>query len=112
MILLRLLLNAAGLLAISYFIPGIEVETIYIALISAVILGVINISIKPIVQVLALPITILSLGLFAFVINGAFFWFVASFVEGFAVDGFVSAFIGAFLMSLISWLATKLLDRD
>lgn len=111
-ILLRLLINAGALLAISYYIPGINVDTFYIALISAIILGILNISIKPIVHLLTFPITILTLGLFSFVINALFFWFVASFVQGFAVDGFTTAFIGAFLMTIVSWITSRLLDHD
>jgi len=111
-ILLRLLVNAGGLLAISYFVDGIVVDTLYIAVISALILGILNVFIKPIVQILALPLTILTLGLFALVINGLFFWFVASFVEGFSVDSFLSALIGALLMSLISWLTNKFLESE
>ena len=109
-ILLRLLINAGGLLLISYFIDGIHVDSAYIAIISALILGILNILIKPIIQLFTLPITILTLGLFAFVINALFFWFVASFVQGFSVDSFGAAFVGALSMSIISWLTSKILD--
>ena len=109
MVILRLLINAGALLALPYFISGIEVEGIYIALISAIILGILNTIIRPIVHILTLPISILTLGLFALVINGLFFWFVASFVQGFTVAGFWPAFWGALIMSVVSWFTNHLL---
>jgi len=109
MLLFRLILNTAALLVLPYLITGIEVDGIYIAFISAIILGLINISIRPLVKLLTLPISILTLGVFALVINALFFWFVASFVEGFSVTGFWPAFWGALIMSLVSWLTNQLL---
>lgn len=109
MLIIRLFINAAALMAVPYIIPGIEVEGPYIALIAAVILGILNVLIRPIVVVLTLPLTVLTLGLFALVINGLFFWFVASFVDGFSVMGFWPAFFGALFMSVVSWLTNHLL---
>lgn len=103
MIIIRLFINAAALLAIPYFIPGIQVESVYTALITAIILGLLNVSIRPLVVLLTLPLSVLTFGLFALVINGLFFWFVASFIDGFAVAGFWPAFFGALVMSLVSW---------
>ena len=107
-LLTRLLVVVLALLLVAEFVPGIEVEGFYTALIVAIILGLLNITIKPILFVLTLPITLLTFGLFSFVLNGLIFWFVASFVEGFSVDGFVPAFIGALIVTLCSWLINKL----
>ena len=106
----RLLINILALLLIAYFIPGIEVDGFITAFIVAVLLGLLNIFIKPILVILTLPITIITLGLFTFVINAALFWFVASFVEGFYVDGFLFALLGTILYSIISGVGNKLVD--
>lgn len=108
-IIIRLLINAGALLLLPYIISGIQVDSFYIAVISALILGILNILVKPIVQLLALPLTILTLGLFALIVNGIFFWFVASFVQGFSVAGFWEAFLGALIMSVVSWITNKLI---
>lgn len=108
-IIFRVLIVALGLLFIEWFIPGIEIDGFYTALIAAVVLGLFNITIKPILIILTLPINILTLGLFTFVINAALFFFASSILEGFSVDGFVSALIGSLLLSLISTVANRLL---
>lgn len=106
----RILVTALALLIVSYFIPGITVSGIYIALISAVMLGVLNLIIRPILVVLTLPITIVTLGLFMFVINAGLFLFVASFVDGFAVDGFWVAMLGSLCVSIISAVGNKFIS--
>jgi putative membrane protein len=108
-ILLVWLINALALLALPYIFTSIKVETFYTALIVALILGLINAVIRPVLVLLTLPLTILTLGLFIFVINGLLFWLVASFVEGFQVGGFWPAVFGAIVYSLISWAAAALL---
>lgn len=102
----QLLLSALTLLFVAYLVPGISIDNIYVAIISAVILGILNILVKPILVILTLPITIVTLGLFIFVINAFIFLFAASFIEGFTVDGFIPALIGSILVSVIS-LVTK-----
>ena len=111
MLIIRLLINAGALLLLPYIYGSVQVDSVYTAIITALILGVVNVLIKPVVQFFALPLTILSLGLFALVINGFFFWFVATFVEGFSVQGFWAAIIGALYMSIISWLTNTFIDR-
>lgn len=106
----KLLIIVIALLVVSNYVPGIIVESFYIALIVAVILGLINLLIKPILLVLTLPINLLTLGLFTFVLNALLFWFVASFVQGFEVNGFIPAFIGAFIVSVFSWLGNRFLS--
>ena len=108
-LLLRWLISALALLALPYVMSGIEVKSFYIALIVAVVLGLINAVVRPILILLTLPVTVLTLGLFILVINALLFWFVASFVDGFQVRGFWAAFFGAILYSLITWAANALL---
>lgn len=99
---LRLLLSAATLMLVSYIVPGIHVTSAVPAIFAAFLLGIANALVRPILIILTLPITILTLGIFIFVINAALFLWIASFVEGFAVDGFWSALFGSLLMSIIS----------
>jgi putative membrane protein len=79
------------------------------ALIAALVLGLINAVIRPVLVLLTLPATLLTLGLFIFVINGLLFWFVGSFIDGFVVQGFWWGVIGAIVYSIISWALSALL---
>jgi putative membrane protein len=108
-LLLTWLINALALLAIKYILPSITVDSFVTALIVAVVLGLINTLIRPIFVILTLPVTILTLGLFIFVINGLLFWAVGSFVPGFHVDGFWAGVFGAIIYSIISWALSALL---
>src|SRR6266478_323982 len=107
-LLLVWLINALALLALPYIVPSVQVDSFYTALIAALLLGFVNTLIRPLIVLLTLPATVLTLGLFIFVINGLLFWFVASFVKGFSVAGFWSAFFGAIVYALISWAASAL----
>ena len=111
-LLIRWFATAATLLIIAYAVPGITVTGVYIALITAIVLGLVNAIIRPVLVVLTLPINVLSLGLFTFVINALMFWFVASFIDGFEVAGFWAAFVGAFLLTLSGWLVNLLIQQD
>ncbi|MEQ1772878.1 MAG: phage holin family protein [Burkholderiales bacterium] len=108
-LLLVWLINAAALFALPYIFDSIRVETFYTALIVALILSIINTIVRPILLVLTFPITVVTLGLFIFVLNGLLLWFVASFVKGFTIAGFWPAVFGAIVYSLISWAASTLL---
>ncbi|MFT5036447.1 MAG: putative membrane protein [Candidatus Azotimanducaceae bacterium] len=103
----RILVSALALLLTAYIIPGITIDGVYAAIIAAVILGLLNLVVRPILVVLTLPITIVTLGLFMFVINAALFLFVASFVDGFVVDDFLVALLGSLLVSIISSIGNK-----
>ena len=109
---LRLLLlwfvNALALFVLPYVLPSITVANYRAALVGALVLAFINTLIRPVLVLLTLPVTLLTLGLFIFVINGLLFWFVASFVKGFYVGGFWSAVLGAVVYALISWAASAL----
>jgi len=106
------LVNALALLAIPYLMSSVQIDNFVTALIVAVVLGLVNTIIRPVVLILTLPATVLSLGLFIFVINGLMFWGVANVIDGFHVTGFWAAVGGALLYSVISWtLSTLLLQQ-
>lgn len=104
----RLIISAATLMLVTYIVPGITVDSFYTALVAALALGLLNAVVRPVLVILTLPITILTLGIFIFIINASLFLFVASFVDGFEVSGLVSALIGSILVSIISGIANKL----
>jgi putative membrane protein len=106
-LLLRILFNALGLLLVATYIPGIAVDSFYTAVIAAVILGLFNAILRPILVLLTLPITLITLGLFSLVINAGLFLFAASFIEGFTVTSFWYALLGSLLMSIISTVGGK-----
>jgi putative membrane protein len=97
-------LNALALFVLPYIVPTIHVAGYRSALVAALVLGFVNTLIRPVLVLLTLPVTLLTLGLFIFVINGLLFWFVGSFIAGFTVDGFWSGVFGAIIYSIISWL--------
>jgi len=107
-LLLLWLLNALALLAVTYVMPSIQVTGFMWALIAAVVLGLLNTLVKPILAILTLPITILTLGLFYLVLNGFMFWLASAFLPGFQVDGVVAAILGALLYSVIAWVLSAL----
>ncbi len=110
-LLLVWLLNAIALIGVAYIVPGIRVDTFTTALIAALVLGLVNTIIRPILVVLTLPVTVLTLGLFLFIINGLLFWAVGSFLKGFQVDGFWVAVLGAVVYSVIGWVLSLLLPK-
>jgi putative membrane protein len=107
-LLLVWLINALALLALPYVVPSVQVDSFVTALVAALLLGFANALIRPVLVLLTLPVTLVTLGLFVFVINALLFWLVASFVKGFAVAGFGSAFFGAIVYALISWAVSHL----
>ena len=107
------LINAAALFALPFLMSSVTVSNVGAALIAALVLGLVNTLIKPILVLLTLPVTILSLGLFILVINALLFWGVTHLVDGIAVSGFWSAFIASIVYSVISWtLSALLLSKD
>ena len=105
----RWIINAAALLLVAYLYPGVVVETFFAALIAALVLGLVNAFIRPVLLLLTLPVTILTLGLFIFVINALLFWFVAEVVKGFTVTGFWAAMLGSVLYSVITLVTSWVL---
>lgn len=108
-LLLTWIINAVALLAVPYLMSSITVDSFGTALVAALVLGLINTLIKPVLVLLTLPVTFLTLGLFIFVINGLLFWVTAQMIGGFQVAGFWSAVGGAILYSIISWILSSLL---
>jgi len=102
-------INAASLLLLAWLIPAVQVAGFGTALVVALVLGLLNTVIRPVLIVLTLPVNLLTLGLFTFVINGFLFWFAARILEGFAVAGFGWAVLAAFVYSLISWAVSAAL---
>jgi putative membrane protein len=108
-LLLVWLINAAALFVVPYLIPSIRVQDFTTALIAALVLALVNTLIRPVLVLLTLPVTVLTLGLFILVINGLLFWVVANFIKGFQVAGFWSAVGGALVYTIISWALSALL---
>ena len=107
---MRIVITAAALLACAYLVPGISVGSFLVALIAAAVLGLLNLIARPVLVLLTLPITLLTLGLFIFVINAIVFLLAASLVPGFAVEGFLPALIGSVLVSIISTVGHLVLE--
>jgi putative membrane protein len=106
-LLLRWLINAVLILLLAYFVKGIVVSGFFVALVTAVILGLVNALIRPLLLLITLPINILTLGFFTLVLNALLLWLVSSFIQGFTITGFWPAFWGALILSLGSWLTNK-----
>ncbi len=107
-ILIRWLIYAVAIMLLTYIVPGISVKNFYSALLAALVLGLVNAVIRPLIILLTLPVNILTLGLFTLVINALMLWFVASIVKGFDVRNFVAAFLGALVLWVIGWLTNAL----
>jgi putative membrane protein len=105
----RWIINAAALLLVAYLYPGVTVEGFFAAMVAALVLGLVNALVRPLLILLTLPVTLLTLGLFLFVINAFLFWFAAEIVQGFKVTGFMAALIGSVLYSLITLVTSWLL---
>lgn len=105
-LILRWFVNAVTLLAATQIIAGFHVSSFYAALIAALVLGLLNAIIRPILIILTLPVTIVTLGLFTFVINGALVWFMATFVKGVSVEGFLPALA----VGILTWAVSTLMS--
>lgn len=105
----KVLLTALTLLLVASLVPGVEVTGLYAAIISAIVLGLLNVFVRPILFILTLPITLITLGFFILVINAGLFIFAASLVSGFSVDGFLPALIGSVIVSIVSTISNRYL---
>ena len=103
-IILKWLALTLAVLATAYIVPGISVSSFTTALLVALVLGLVNTFIKPIISLLTLPVNLLTLGLFGIILNGLFFWFASMIVTGFVITGFVPALIGSVVVSVIMWI--------
>jgi putative membrane protein len=102
---LRWLINTVGVLFAGYLVQGIYIESFLTGIVAAGVLGIINVLIRPILIFLTLPLNILTLGLFTFVLNGLIFYFIGNIVKGMAIANFWSAFIGALIISIVNGIA-------
>lgn len=102
--LVHVLATALALLVVSQLGIGIMVASFYTALIVALVWGIITLTIRPVLALLTLPINLLTLGLFSFVLNALLFWLISTFVKGFYVDGFVAALMGSVILSAVGWI--------
>jgi len=110
-VIIRWLVITIAILLSSMLIPGIRVDSLLTVFIAAGLLGIINVFVKPILIILTLPLTIITLGLFSFIINAFLLKLVAYFVAGFEVAGFFPALLGALIISFVNWLANRFIVR-
>ncbi|URI10364.1 phage holin family protein [Aquincola tertiaricarbonis] len=110
-LIVRWMLLAAALLLVAYLYPGVVVQSFGSALIAALVLGLLNTIVRPVLVLLTLPVTLLTLGLFLFVINALTFWMAASVLQGFYVTGFVAALIGSLIYSLAGMVIDVAMER-
>ncbi len=108
-IILALVLNAVALLVTAYIVPGFHVADFTSAVLAAIVLGVVNTFIKPVLSFITTPLTIVTLGLFAFVVNAVVLFIVAAVVKGLTIDGWVPAILGAVVLSVVSTVLTAVL---
>lgn len=111
LIIMRWLIITAAILLASWIVPGIRVDSVWTAVFAAAILGLINTFIKPVLIILTLPLNILTLGIFTFFLNAFLLQLVAYMIRGFEVKGFLAAFLGALIISVVSWLANQFIVR-
>jgi putative membrane protein len=107
--LLRLVLNGIAIVIAAWFVPGVHVTGAGPALIAGALLGLVNALVRPLLLILTFPFTLLTLGLFIFVVNAVCFGLTAALVPGFSLDGFFAAFLGALVVTIASWLLSALL---
>jgi len=105
------LLSAAALLAVAYLYGGVQIQSYSAALIAALVIGLFNMILRPVLVVLTLPVTIISLGLFLFVINALMFWAAAGMLDGFHVNGFGAALLGSLIYSVFGVLIDSAVER-
>jgi putative membrane protein len=100
----RLVLNGLAIIIAAWLLPGLHISGPLSALVAGAILGFVNAIVRPVLLLLTLPLTLLTLGLFIFVVNAICFGLTALLVPGFSVDGFLPALVGALLVSVVSWI--------
>lgn len=101
---IKLIISAVAVLAAAHFLPGVSVTDLTTAFVVAIVLGLLNTVLKPILVFFTLPITFMTLGLFLIIINAVIVWITAYFVSGFAVDGLLSAILFGFLQSIVTYI--------
>ncbi|RAL24627.1 hypothetical protein DL897_09400 [Thermoflavimicrobium daqui] len=109
--LVKIVLVGLSVFLAANYINGIEVQSLGTAMVMSLVLAVLNLVIRPILKFFTIPIRILTLGLFTLVINTFLFWLAGTLVDGIEIDGFIPAFLGSLLVTIISWLLEVILDR-
>ena len=110
-LIVKWLLSATALLAIPYIYSGVQVTSFTVALFAALVIGLLNTIVRPVLVVLTLPVTVVTLGLFLFVINALMFWAAATVLDGFKVTGFGAALLGSLIYSVLSLVIESALER-
>lgn len=110
-LILQWLLSALALLAVTYIYSGVRVDSFTNALIAAAVIGLLNMIVRPVLILLTLPVTLVTLGLFLFVINALMFWSASGLLNGFHVDGFWSALLGSLIYSALGLLIDRALGE-
>ena len=110
-LIVKWLCSAAALLAVAYLYSGVTVTSFWAALVAAAVLGALNTVVRPLLVLLTLPVTVVTLGLFLFVINALMFWAAAGLLDGLQVTGFVAALIGSLIYSVLQLAIEFLLER-
>ena len=105
------LLSASALLFVAYVYGGVQVSNFGTAMLAALVLGLLNAVVRPVLVVLTLPVTVLTLGLFLFVINALMFWAASALLQGFAVRNFLAALVGSILYTLVGMVIESALER-
>jgi putative membrane protein len=108
--LIRVLVNALAIFLTAAVVPGIEIRGALAALGAGLVLGLVNAVVRPVLLILTFPLTLLTLGLFLFVLNGLCLWLTSLVVKGFEVQGFWAAIFGALIVSVVSWVLTAFLS--
>lgn len=106
-IVVKIVIVALAIMGLPKFVPGISVSGFYYALLASVVIGVVNLLIKPLIALITLPVNIFTLGLFGLLVNGGLLWLVALYVPGFSIDGYLPAFIGALAIAVINWIVSR-----
>ena len=110
-LILKWLLAACALLLVAYLYPGVQIQSFTAALIAAAVIGLFNVVLRPVLVILTLPVTVITLGLFLFVINALLFWGAASVLSGFGVSGFWAAMLGSLIYSALGVVIEAALGR-
>jgi len=107
-LIVRWIVMAAALAVTAWLVPGIHLQSVGATLLAALVIGLLNALVKPVLVLLTLPLTIVTLGLFLLVLNALLFWLVGAVVPGFEVNGFLPAFFGAIVLSVVGWALSRL----
>lgn len=110
--LIHVVVVALALLLAAYIVPGVVVGSFVVALVAAIVLGIVNLLVRPVLFILTLPVTILTLGLFSFVLNALMLMLAAYFVDGFNVSGFMPALLTSLIVSVAGAVSDKITDQD